>query len=58
MGKGGSMTENRRFLTDDIMAMSTTARLYPDRMTQWLNSLNESELMALWNDLVEKEAAR
>ena len=52
------MTENRRFLTEDIMAMSTTARLYPDRMTQWLGSLNESELMAIWNDLVEKEASK
>lgn len=52
------MTENRRFLTEDIMAMSTTARLYPDRMTQWLNTLNESELMALWYDLVEKEATQ
>lgn len=49
------MTENRRFLTEDIMAMSTTAKLYPARMTQWLDTLNESELMALWNDLVEKE---
>ena len=48
------MTENRRFLTDDIMAMSTTARLYPLRMSEWLDTLNESELMALWNDLVEK----
>lgn len=52
------MTENRRFLTDDIMAMSTTAKLYPDRMAQWLTSLNESELMYIWNDLVEKEAAQ
>ena len=52
------MTENRRFLTEDIMAMSTTARLYPDRMTQWLGSLNESELMYLWHDLVEKEATQ
>lgn len=52
------MTENRRFLTEDIMAMSTTARIYPDRMTQWLNTLNESELMALWYDLVEKEATQ
>ena len=52
------MTENRRFLTDDIMAMSTTARLYPERMAQWLDTLNESELMYLWNDLVEKEAIK
>ena len=52
------MTENRRFLTDDIMAMSTTARLYPVRMSEWLNTLNESELMYLWHDLVEKEAIK
>lgn len=51
------MTDNRRFLTGDILAMSTTARLYPARMTQWLGTLNETELMALWNDLVEKEAS-
>ena len=52
------MTENRRFLTDDIMAMSTTARLYPKRMSDWLDTLNESELMAICHDLVEKEASR
>lgn len=52
------MTENRRFLTEDIMEMSTTARLYPLRMSEWLDTLNESELMALWNDLVEKEATQ
>ena len=52
------MTENRRFLTDDIMAMSTTAQRYPLRMSEWLDSLSESELMYLWNDLVEKEAVK
>lgn len=52
------MTENRKFLTDDIMAMSTTARLYPDRMSQWLETLNESELMYLWNDLIEKDTTQ
>lgn len=52
------MTENRKFLTDDIMAMSTTARLYPARMLAWLESLNESDLMYIWNDLVEKEASQ
>lgn len=52
------MTDNRRFLTDDIMAMSTTAQRYPVRMSEWLETLNESELMYLWNDLVEKEATR
>lgn len=49
------MTENRRFLTDDIMAMSTTAQRYPERMSQWLETLSESELMYIWNDLIEKE---
>lgn len=52
------MTDNRKFLTDDIMAMSTTAQRYPVRMSEWLETLSESELMYLWNDLVEKEATR
>lgn len=52
------MNENRRFLTDDIMAMSTTAKRYPSRMAEWLETLSESELMYLWNDLVEKEAVK
>lgn len=47
------MNENRRFLLEDIIAM-----LPQSKDTQWLDTLNESELTALWNDLIEKEATK
>lgn len=41
------MTENRRFLTDDIIAM-----LPQSKDTQWLEHLNVIGLYHLWQDLV------
>jgi len=45
----------RKFLTDDIMALSTTAQRYPLKMALWLETLSEAELMMLWDDLIAKE---
>ncbi|MDI3349720.1 hypothetical protein DCBHLPFO_00768 [Mycoplasmopsis arginini] len=41
------MTENRRFLLDDIIAM-----LPQSKDTQWLYGLNDDGLYHLWRDLV------
>lgn len=41
------MTENRRFLTDDIIAM-----LPQSNDAQWLTGLNDEGLYKLWKDLV------
>jgi hypothetical protein len=41
------MTENRRFLLEDIVAMLTQSK-----DTQWLTGLNDGGLYALWQDLV------
>lgn len=41
------MTENRRFLTEDIVAM-----LPQSKDTQWLMLLSEDGLYRLWQDLV------
>ena len=41
------MTENRRFLTDDIVSM-----LPQSRDTTWLANLSEEGLYHLWQDLV------
>lgn len=41
------MTNNRRFLTEDIIAM-----LPQSKDTQWLNGLNDVGLYHLWRDLV------
>ena len=42
------MTENRRFLTEDIVAM-----LPQSKDTQWLSGLNDDGLFHLWKDLVK-----
>lgn len=41
------MTENRRFLTDDIVSMLPQAQ-----ETAWLANLSEDGLYHLWQDLV------
>ena len=41
------MTENRRFLLEDIKAM-----LPQSNDTQWLTGLNDDGLYHLWQDLV------
>lgn len=41
------MTENRRFLLDDIMAMLPSHRDY-----NWLDNVNDAGLYDLWRDLV------
>lgn len=41
------MTENRRFLTEDIIAM-----LPSGREIEWLTSLSDEGLYRLWQDLV------
>lgn len=41
------MTENRKFLTEDIVAM-----LPQSKDTQWLTGLNDEGLFNLWKDLV------
>ena len=47
MRKDLKMTENRRFLTEDIVAM-----LPQSKDTQWLTGLNDEGLYHLWQDLV------
>ena len=46
---------SRQYLTGDIMALSTTAQRYPLKMALWLETLSETELMILWDDLIAKE---
>lgn len=41
------MTDNRRFLTDDIIAMLPENKDY-----SWLANVNEEGLYRLWQDLV------
>lgn len=41
------MTENRRFLTDDIIAMMPEHKDY-----NWLANVSEEGLYRLWQDLV------
>lgn len=42
-----NMTDNRRFLLDDIIAM-----LPQSNDTEWLYGLNDEGLYRLWQDLV------
>ena len=47
MRKESNMTENRRFLTDDIISMLPEHADY-----DWLDNVTEEGLYRLWQDLV------